>query len=88
MKTIWKYEIILGGRVKIDMPKDATMLHFEVQREIPRLWALVDSDNKTEPREFVIVGTGHSIDKGLNLKYIGTTLMMEDRLVWHLFEVI
>lgn len=66
---VWKYTLELVERQDILMPRDATVLHVDVQhRDISGhggriiLWALVDTERVpyTE-RTFVIAGTGHEL---------------------------
>jgi len=85
MKTIWKYSIPITDHFEIDMPKGATILYFGVQNDTPQIWVLIDSSATTEKRKFRLAGTGHPIEE-VELKYVGTVLMLADRLVWHLFE--
>ena len=86
MKTIWKYPITIGADEEFVMPKGSTVLHFGVQNDEPRIWVLIDTNAENESRRFVTYGTGHPI-KHANLEHIGTILMWNDSLVWHLFEV-
>jgi len=68
------------------MSKDAQILHFDVQNEYPRIWCLVNPDNENESRYFRFAGTGHPINCVIK-NYIGTIKMMNDRLLYHLFEI-
>ena len=87
MKTIWKYQIPPQDFITIEMPKNAKILSFHTQNDIPCIWVLVNSDAPKEPRTLLLRGTGHPIKIASEcLKYIGSTLMMNDSLVWHLFE--
>jgi hypothetical protein len=85
MITIWKH--ILNDEInKVEMPKGATVLHFDNQRETFCIWeAHDDGTHETEVRTFVIVGTGHSADIDVE-RYIGTALFSGGSFVFHLFE--
>ncbi len=49
-------------------------------------WAITDRDEtKRVPRVFRAFGTGHPLPNNSRVAYIGTTV--QDRLVWHLFEL-
>jgi len=86
--TIWKYPIPITDYFEIEMPKGAKILSFQIQRDKPQIWALVDSFVEKEKRHFRLAGTGHNLELSiLNTQYIGTALMLEDNLVWHLFEM-
>ena len=75
---------------EIRLPKGAQIIAFDEQFEAPRMWAIVDQDEKeTELRIFRIVGLRQ--DLGFppgNLSYIGTAKFAAGRLVFHLFEII
>ena len=86
MKSIWKFRVPLSGTPTINMPIGAEILSFQTQDDQLCIWAIVDTEKDVEPREFLIVGTGHSFDES-NAKYIGTTQQENGRFVWHLFEV-
>lgn len=95
MKTIYKYQIPLLVNSRIYLPKDAEILSFQTQNDIPVIWVLVDEifafpEVSKEEREFAVFGTGHEVPQDIeNLKYIGTTQQSQDPpLVWHLFEII
>lgn len=79
--SIWKFPLA----EEIEMPKKAKVLTVQVQRDIPCIWAVVDPSADREVRRFVIVGTGHSMNrKG---PYIGTFQLEGGALVFHVFEV-
>lgn len=85
---IWKYEITPDDRVQIEMPEKAEILSVQVQKGIVCIWALVNTENKTETRCFEVFGTGHKVpvDMGISRKFIGTFQMDGGDLVFHLFE--
>jgi hypothetical protein len=74
------------GIFEHDMPEDAEILCFQVQQDVPCIWARVDVDAPTVPRKFALVGTGHVAPSLGQAKYIGTCQMYDGTLVWHLFE--
>lgn len=88
MRTIHKYAIPIEDSFSFSMPIGARILAFQTQNGRPVLWALVDTENDTERRKFVIRGTGNpilseAVDSDV---HIGT--IQKDGLVWHLFEVV
>jgi hypothetical protein len=87
-KTIWKYELEAESLANFQMPIGAEILTVQVQNEKPCMWALVDEDKETEQRCFEIIGTGHTMYRGEDLKrnYIGTFQLHGGSLVFHLFE--
>lgn len=88
MKTIYKYPVEIQDRSIIDMPVGAEILSVRTQDGKPMIWAMVDTDAKVEPRYIEVFGTGHPIhvDMGIDRKFIGTFLINNDGLVFHLFE--
>lgn len=75
-----EFEVIL-------MPNAAKILTVQIQRNIPVLWALVDT--REEPRERVIelILTGEFVVHDAYRKYISTT-QDDDGIVCHWFEKI
>ena len=90
MKTIYKYELIPSGNtIIVSMPKDSKLLHIHEQRGDMFIWAMVDTDNEVEDRQFKIFGTGHEIPKDdEHLLYIGTVHLNHLELVFHVFEIL
>ena len=86
MKTIWKFQFEIADVIEIDMPKVIEILHFEIQGDVPCIWAIVNPVIPLKPKQFRLFGTGHPIRED-NLKYIGTSMHRGGELVWHLFEV-
>lgn len=81
--VVWKYP--LDWATTLLMPKGATILTVQPQGGTPHLWALVDPTAETEPREFIIVGTGHALlGHRESYTYLGT--VQNGPLVWHAFE--
>lgn len=70
------------------MPANADILTVQVQRDNPVLYAMVDPSALTEPRRFVILGTGHvhKADEVGKLAYISTFQLFGGDLVFHVFE--
>lgn len=89
MRRVYKYQItLLADDFELDMPQGAVLLTFGAQNDCPCLWALVDPSAQTTVRRFRLAGTGHDLDYAPEqLTFIGTTLLRNDRLVLHLFEV-
>lgn len=91
MKTIWKYDVPLDvDDFTLDVPEGSEILCLKTQNNIPHLWFLIDvaNINKLETRTFYIQETEYSFQDYNKMKYVGTFMMRQDRLVWHLFEYI
>ena len=86
MITIFKYEIV-GSVNEIELPKGAEVLSVAFQSHKIFMWAKVDTEAKTEIRNFEVFGTGHKMtrDMGIDYKFIGTA-HMSNGLVFHVFE--
>lgn len=85
--AIWKFEVPIGDRFEITMPRLARILTLDVQNDAPCLWALVVPTNAKAPRRFLGVGTGHPITFDLGgAGYIGTAVLMGGSFVYHVFE--
>lgn len=84
-QVIWKFQFDVEDFFEISMPKDAQILTVQNQNETGTMWAIVNPNNETVKRCFVIHGTGH----GANFEgktYIGTYQTDDGQFVWHLFE--
>ena len=90
-KRIYKYPINLeyAEGIVIKMPEGAEILTIQMQKAVPCIWALVDTDASVEVRTFRIYGTGHPVkyDHGVLRNYIGTFQLYGGDIVLHLFEV-
>lgn len=90
---IWKYDVtfrgLRGERVVmryVDMPSGAVILCVQTQDDIPRLWAQVDTSEKsTEVRRISGYFTGEPVPTGKR-DYLGT--IQSDGLVVHYYEEI
>ncbi len=90
-KQIWKYELQVNANLypkSISMPKNADVLSVQVQNGIVCLWALVDPLAEKEPRSFEVFGTGHEIhyDMGVERRFVATFQLLNEGLVFHVFE--
>jgi len=88
VSAVWKYEIPVEGEIEIVMPKGSKILSFQVQREKPCIWALVNPEEKLKQSyRFILVGTGHLIGSAIDsiIEYIGTVQMYHGDLILHLF---
>ena len=84
MLTIYKYDAPSPGTIRyIDLPQGAKIIRFGIQEREYFLWAIVETNNPTEEREFKTVATGRPLQE--TDIYFGT--LEEDRFIWHLFEI-
>lgn len=83
--TIWKYQLIVGDRQAIALPKGAKLLSIQIQYGIPCLWALVEPKAPKELRKILTRGTGQEFDSA-NLVFLGTYQLSGGSLVFHVFE--
>jgi hypothetical protein len=86
MSTIWKYEIGTGFTC-IPMPKDARFLSVHSQHGQPVVWMIVEPSAPTELRYFTSFPTGGELpDEFKKAPFLGTFMLHDGRLVFHLFE--
>lgn len=82
--TIWKFQVPIGGPV--EMPQDARLLAVGVQGGVLTVWALVDPEAPTVPRQLFVYGTGHPMADEPG-EYVGTARTGGQlELVWHVFD--
>ena len=84
--TIWKYVLEITDVQEIEVPLTATALHIAEQHGQLCMWALVDEDEETEVKRFVIVGTGNPAPRPDQGVHLGSALMHGGSLVWHVFQ--
>lgn len=70
----------------VTMPEGAELLSVHEQWGELQLWALLDPTRPSEIRQFRIFGTGYPIDNVDNLHFVGTALLEQGSLVFHVFE--
>lgn len=85
MKTIWKFEIPAGDEFSLSMPVGAEILSVATQGRMPCLWALVDPEGPKVPHHFKLRGTGHPCDDVNPDEFVGTFMVQDGALVFHLF---
>ena len=97
MRTIHKYPVKLNStpghpRITIEMPEDACVLTVQTQyagdleREMPCVWAMVDTTRPMKKHGFYLFGTGHQMETSGTTRYIGSFQLEGGRFVFHLFE--
>jgi len=84
MLQVWKF--VLQPEIEISLPRGAELLSVASQGNDICLWAKVNPEAEKEKRSFVAFGTGHQIPDDLNLKFIGTAMIYDGSLVFHVFE--
>lgn len=82
--AVWKFTIPIDDAFEISMPIGAELLCVREQDNRGQLWARVVPERPVEPRRFFLRGTGHPVD--LDCKYVGSFMMHDGALVFHLFE--
>jgi hypothetical protein len=85
MKSIWKFPIEITDEQKIALPITGKIISVQVQHGTPCIWAMVDTEEPTSERTFIIHGTGHPCICDAS-EFIGTFQVSCGDLVFHLFE--
>jgi len=83
MQKIFKYEIPLTEKFKLDMPFAKSILKVDVVDGKPYMWALIWDGNAPIEYEFELYPTGADIE--LDRVYAGTFRIAD--VVFHLFEL-
>lgn len=88
MTTIHKFEVSPLGNFVCCLPQGAKFCHVAEQRkEEINMWFEVDTDNPRVERHFAVYGTGQPIHES-NVKYLGSFILMNGELVFHLHELL
>lgn len=84
-KIIYKYPLEFTYPQTIKLPSSAKILYVDSQRNIPTIWAIIDTDDKsTIEVDVYIIGTGQTFDAS-NKLYIGSCMTENGLFVWHIF---
>lgn len=87
MKRILKYSLHSEGIYSVRMPEDGIILSCKLQNGHPCIWVLTENAIVNTTRHFKAFMTGETIPEGVNMEYIETLLLNDDRYVIHLFEI-
>ena len=82
--VVHKFEVPLNDAPVVRMQEKAQILHFGAQNGCLYLWALVDAEAPLASREFVLRGTGQTLD--VPAMYVGTAMLYDGAFVAHLFD--
>lgn len=90
MKTIWKFVVpVTDEAFSIFMPEGARIVHvgsnWDSSVGVVCFWAEARLDTANEERHFRVFGTGHKMPD--NVGYVGSVILANGGLVWHLYEV-
>lgn len=86
MTRVYKYSVPIEDGFHVLMPISARPLSVGLQDEQPVLWALVNDEERHEPRRFAWRGTGHAA-KGFKAGQFVGTVQFSNGLVFHLFDL-
>lgn len=85
-KTIYKYPLKITDTQYITVPFGGYPISVATQHGEPVVWFMVNTTNSaTERYRFVMIGTGNPAGHAEGMDFLGTVLMANDALVWHLF---
>jgi hypothetical protein len=85
-QQVWKFILPIEDEITIKMPKNAQILHLDVQEQVgPCIWALCHTVASMEERKFFVVGTGHAMPVKAG-RHIGSFQLLDGRLIFHVFE--
>lgn len=87
MKTIYKFPLEIKSESTVSMPRGAEIIEVGMQRGELCIWAMCDSEARSVPRTFDVVGTGHDCKELKSYTHLGTAHDTEHGFVWHVFEI-
>lgn len=82
---VWKTELHPDLSVTL-LPKGARPLSIHIQNGVPCLWSLVDPRAERAIKAFYITGTAQDLPENIGA-FVGTFLVENDTLVFHVFEL-
>ena len=83
-EVIYKYPLELGTN-HVSLPARAKILTVNCKDGI-HLYAIINRNQETVTRKFLVIGTGTYFVNTKNYEYIGT--VEEGIYIWHIFEVL
>lgn len=87
MKTIWKFELTPNRIQSLPIPIGGQILTVQNKGEnAPLMWVLVDPDMPLQDRYLGIYTTNTAVPDNPG-RYIGTFLLFDGTLEFHLFEM-
>jgi hypothetical protein len=88
MKTIYKYQLETTDFQTVMIPEKSNIIALQTQYEKPCIWVEVETENEKVPHVFRIFGTGHELQIGLGMTYVGTYQIMNGSFVGHVYLTI
>lgn len=88
MKAIWKTVLEITHTQVIKVPKGSNFISVALQFDKLVVWYIVDDRAEIEKVNIYIFGTGNPIPNTFDGEFIGTVLMFNDALGWHVFREI
>ena len=87
MITIYKYPLLITDEQEIEIPFGSKILTAKFQQGSLFIWAEVDTEKMVVKKKIFLFGTGHEITQKVHeIKYISTVFMLNQSIVWHIFE--
>ena len=87
-KQIWKFPIgqgLVGTVVRI--PWGYRIVYVDIQRSTVCVWAEVNPEHSAVEVEFEIIGTGHEINRDVNIDKVYIGSVKDDPFMWHVYQV-
>ena len=92
MKKIYKYTLAVADiqKIKVQMLDDTTsfkdqVLMVDSQKDKPFLWCMVDDKLPVRDISIYTFGTGHPISDVSKKDYLGSYMLRDDTIVFHVF---
>lgn len=82
---IFKYPLLITDEQTIMMPENALIISVATQYGEVCVWALVSPEMPRKPVVVRVIGTGHEMPSMRGMKFVGSIMMHEGSLVWHIF---
>lgn len=86
-RIVWKFTLRSVGVSTLAVPRGATPLSVDQQRQTLCVWMLCDPDEPRVARCVRVVETGEPLAPAESVKYIGTVQTDGQQLVYHVFDL-
>lgn len=87
-RIIFKYQMPVLEQFSMELPKGAEIIRMADQGGLFWLWAVVDTEQPIETRNFMAFKTGAAMPRDIRLEYVGfCAVFVQMELGLYIFEV-
>jgi hypothetical protein len=86
MKRIFKYQLEIKDEQTLELPVGSKILSVVNIGEKIYVYAIVNTEQKTNETYLIVIhGTGHIVGETDDYTFLGTVIVFNGKLIWHIF---